>query len=331
MKNFRRVLFAVRNPGAAGQPGLAKAIQIARAFDARLELFHALKDPVFAEARGPNYSTLDRLRERAEEEARIPLARMCARARKHGVQAECSVEWDYPPHEAIVRRATTTGADLIIAECHKGGRTRPWLIHLTDWELLRTSPLPVLLIKNARPYRRPLTLAAVDTSHAHAKPRDLDGGIFGIARDFSKAMRGALHITHANYPTIVGLPEMQSTVNRKWATLSYEELKQQERQAFETFRAATDVARPRAHLTDGNPADVIPRVARALGAGIVVMGAVSRSGLPRILIGNTAERILASLPCDVLVVKPDGFATHVAQSARGMRVVAPTSLVPMAS
>ena len=29
--------------------------------------------------------------------------------------------------------------------------------------------------------------------------------------------------------------------------------------------------------------------------------------LMRVLIGNTAERVLESLPCDVLVVKPEGF------------------------
>jgi len=331
MKTIRRVLFAVRDAGAARQPGLAKAIQVARAFGARLDLFHALTDAVFIELGRFDDHTIDRLRERVEEEARIPLVRLCAVARKHGVEAESSVEWDYPPHEAIVRRAAAVGADLIVAECHKGGRTRPWLIHLTDWELLRTSPLPVLLIKNDKPYRRPLTLAAVDPAHAHAKPRALDTEIVGAARELSKALRGALHLAHANYPTIVGVPEMQAGTNRKWATLSYEELKEQEREAFEAFRTQADIARTRAHVVDGNPAKVLPRLARDLDAGIVVMGALSRSGLTRIFIGNTAERVLQALPCDVLVVKPEGVATHVAEQAKGMRVVSPTALAPAAS
>ena len=49
MKTIRRVLLAIRNPEARQQPGLAKAIQIARAFDARLELFHTMNDPLFDE------------------------------------------------------------------------------------------------------------------------------------------------------------------------------------------------------------------------------------------------------------------------------------------
>ena len=331
MKKIRRVLFAVRNPEAARQPGFAKAIQVARAFGARLDLFHALTDAVFIELGRYEDHTVDKLRERVEEEARLPLVRLCAVARRHGVEAESSVEWDYPPHEAIVRRANAVGADLIVAECHKGVRTRPWLIHLTDWELLRTSPVPVLLIKNDKPYRRPLTLAAVDPAHTHAKPRGLDTDIVGAAREFSQHLRGALHMAHANYPTIVGIPELQSSANRKWATLSYDELKEQERQAFEEFRTQAGLMRTRAHIVEGNPVKVIPRLARELGAGIVVMGALSRSGPTRLFIGNTAERVLESLPCDVLVIKAGALATRVAPQTKGMRVVSPTALAPGAS
>lgn len=322
MNDIHRILFAIRNPEARQQPGLAKAIQVARAFGASLELFHALTDAVFIDLNRFDDSSLDRLRERVENEARIPMVRMCEAARKHGVTASQSVEWDYPPHEAVVRRASATGADLIIAECHRGGRTRPWLIHLTDWELLRLSPVPVLLLKNGKPYHRPLTLAAVDPAHAHAKPSRLDAIILAAATELSKGLRGTLHMVHANYPSIVGL---EPAVNHTWSTLSFEELKEQERQAFEAFRARVAIPRTRAHLVDGNPTREIPRVADELGAGIVVMGALSRSGLERVFIGNTAERVLGSLHCDVLVVKPEKAVPKVAREPRGMRVEAPGS------
>ena len=323
MENDHRILFAIRNPTAAQQPGLAKAIQVARAYGAKLELFHALNDPMFIELTELGDNSVDRLRERVEEEVRIPLARLCKVALKHGVQAESAVEWDYPPHEAIVRRALKIGAALIIAECHKGGRTRPWLIHLTDWELLRLSPMPVLLLKNGKPYRRPLTLAAVDPAHAHDKPSKLDARILSAATHLSKGLRGTLHIVHANYPSIVGL---KPRTDRAWSTFSYEELQKQESEAFEIFRANAAIPRTRAHLVEGNPTREIPRVADKLGAAIVVMGAVSRSGLERLFIGNTAERVLGALNCDVLVVKPEGFSPHLDLEQRGMRVMTPASV-----
>jgi universal stress protein E len=37
------------------------------------------------------------------------------------------------------------------------------------------------------------------------------------------------------------------------------------------------------------------------------MGAVSRSALERMLIGQTAEQVLDAVDCDVLVVKPPDF------------------------
>ena len=329
----RRVLFAIRNPEARQQPGLAKAIQVARALDASLEVFHALTDAVFIELGRTDPDAVDRLRERVENESRLPLARMCAVAEKHGVSASSSVEWDYPPHEAVVRRASAIGAELIIAECHRGARTRPWLIHLTDWELLRTSPLPVLLLKNGKPYHRPLVLAAVDPAHAHAKPSALDTRILDAAGELGKGLRGVLHVMHANYPSIIGADPAAAArrAASNWSTLTFEELQEQERQVFEEFRANAGVRRTRAHLVEGNPATEIPRLAKKLKAGIVVMGALSRSGLGRLFIGNTAERILGALPCDVLVVKPGNFAARVPQQAQGMRVQMPTPVAPLSS
>ena len=318
---IRRILFAIRNPEIRQQAGLAKAIQVAHALGASLELFHALTDSVFVELGRSADDSVGRLRERVESAARIALVRMCAVARKHGVEAGYSVEWDSPPHEAVMRRASALGADLIIAECHKGARTRPWLIHLTDWELLRTSPVPVLLLKNGKPYHRPLVLAAVDPAHAHAKTAELDKFIVDSAAELGKGLRGALHILHAIYPSIVGsaVDVAAERAASSWSTFSYAELIEQERQAFEAFRASSGVPRTRAHLVDGNPVAAIPRAAGKLGAGIVVMGALSRSGLERVIIGNTAERILGALPCDVLVIKPGNFAARVAAETRGSK------------
>ncbi|HET7811907.1 MAG TPA: universal stress protein [Steroidobacteraceae bacterium] len=329
MKATRRILFAIRNPVARRQPGLAKAIQVARALDATLELFHAITDPVFIEFARLEENTVDALRERIEGEVRIPLARLCATARKHGVAAESSVSWDYPAHEAIVRRATAIDAHMIIAECHKGVRTRPWLLHLTDWELLRASPVPVLLLKGGKPYHRPLTLAAVDPAHVHAKPANLDGRIVAAAKELCAGLCGKLHVMHASHPSIIGLDAGAAArrAARTWSTLSYEELQIQERRAFEEFRVAHGIPRTRAHLVEGNPAAQIPRMATECRAAIVVMGALSRSGLERIFIGNTAERILGKLECDVLVIRPEHFRTRVAREPRGLRVMAPTTAV----
>ena len=69
------------------------------------------------------------------------------------------------------------------------------------------------------------------------------------------------------------------------------------------------VAAGNVHLEVGGPAAVLPRAASELGADIVAMGAISRSGLKRVFIGSTAEDVLEGLACDALIVKPPDFAS----------------------
>ena len=51
------------------------------------------------------------------------------------------------------------------------------------------------------------------------------------------------------------------------------------------------------------------------------MGALPRSGLKGLLIGNTAERVLDRLPSDLLVIKSKGFRGKVPRRRRGARFV----------
>ena len=44
---------------------------------------------------------------------------------------------------------------------------------------------------------------------------------------------------------------------------------------------------------------------------MLVMGTVGRSGIPGLIIGNTAEKVITSIDCSVLAVKPEHFVTPV--------------------
>jgi universal stress protein E len=328
MKPIRRILFAVRNPVERRQPGIVKAIAIARSFGASLEVFHALSSPMFGGRDPMTRGTLASLRQQAVERAREHLEKLSVLANRSGVTFSCAAEWDYPPHEAIVRRAAMFGADLIVAECHRGRRTQPWLMHLTDWELLRTSTLPVLLLKNARRYRRPVVLAAVDPLHAHDKPARLDADIMAAGAQFSVGLHGRLHVMHANNPPLGTLAISELATNPPAFSMAYEALEQQGRETFENFMQAMGIAPARQHLINRMPTVAIPALARSTRAALVVMGAVSRSGLSRVFIGNTAERVLDALPCDVLVIKPRGTKTRVAPAVRRTRAL-PQPAIPL--
>jgi universal stress protein E len=72
---------------------------------------------------------------------------------------------------------------------------------------------------------------------------------------------------------------------------------------------------------EGRPNDAIPRAVKGERFGIVAMGVVSRSGLKRFFIGNTAEFVMDAITSDILVVKPADFNSRVPRIGRGVQIL----------
>jgi nucleotide-binding universal stress UspA family protein len=53
----------------------------------------------------------------------------------------------------------------------------------------------------------------------------------------------------------------------------------------------------------GQAPDEIVRVAREAGSDLIVMGTHGRTGLGRLLLGNTAESVLPEADCPVIILK----------------------------
>lgn len=322
MASINRILAAVKDPMARSLPAVIKATQLARAFGARLELFHVVDSSTYTDMLGITQSSALKAVCDLQEQYRSRLERIAARARLHTPTVTVAVESDYPAYEAIVRRAMATRADLIVVEQHERRSLVPGLLRLPDWELLRLSPMPVLLVKTARPYRRPTVLSAVDPAHAFAKPTDLDESILQVAAGVAGALKGQLHAVHAYHASSArrrgGAPAAAAGRARTAA--------QAAAARFERALRSYNVLEARRHLEASPPCDAVWRVARAIRADIVVAGAISRSGLKRAFIGNTAELLLDCLPCDLLVVKPAGFRCPVSRGIRGGLFITPQPL-----
>ena len=165
MKPVRRILVGIKDPRARSFPAVEKAARLAEAFGAELALFHAIDVPVAAEPylyAGTGFTKLENDIRKAHHKR---VEKLAARLRRRKLKVRADVDWDYPIHEALVRHARKIKANLVVVEAHAGRRLAPWLLHLTDFELLRTSPLPVLVVKSARAWRRPKLLAAVDPAN----------------------------------------------------------------------------------------------------------------------------------------------------------------------
>lgn len=306
---IRRVLIAIRDVDRVPPSQLRKAATLARAAGARIELFHANSEPVIPEnvrrsqpRRGLSIS-IDAMVAKSRER----LERLRASPVFAGLKVASHMVRDYPPHAAIVRRVQATGADIVVAasETHRlAGRL--FLLN-TDWELIRYCPCPILFVKSRGDYRRPTLLAAVDPFHENAKPANLERHLLRTASSLARALRGQVHIFHAYLPIAMRLVVPLETAPVWLPTGAEEANSARVARAFNRLAQRAGIARRRRHLSMSDVPGGLQAAIRKTGADIVVMGAVSRSGLKRLFIGSTAERVLDELRCDALIVKPPGF------------------------
>jgi len=319
--SVKRILVAIRDLRHAPKTELGKAAALARAAGARLELFHAIDEPDPA-ASWPETATAAFVEQRRSSIAarnRRHLQRFARDRALHGLEVECTASWDYPAHEAIVRRALATRADLVIAVTRHHRMGARFLLRNTDWELIRHCPMPLLLVRSGHPYRRPAVVAAVDPFHA--RPADLDARLLAEGSRFAKLLHGSLHVFHAYMPLVTAITMPVTTAPIVMLPPEAEAAHgEQITRSIDRLADGAAIPRARRHVEMGDVSGELRAVVRTTGAGVVVMGAVSRSALARVFIGNTAERVLDRLDCDVLVVKPRGFKSRIERRSAAVEV-----------
>jgi len=320
MRPIRRILVPIGDLQSRSRGVVDKAAQLAEALGADIELFHDIATRVPVEGLGVPGYTLRGLKAASRRGALDALERIGAPLRARGLKVSTGAVWDYPPHEAIVRRAVSIGAGLIVAPRRDRHRFAQ-ILGYTDWELLRLSPIPVLLVKSTGVYSRPVVLAAIDPMHLFAKSSALDQRILEQGTLVSRALRGSLHVVHAYQPSPRPPPPPGVRFDGRLPARILQAVEHQARMALNRALAKTAIPPGRRHLVLGHPSAAIPAAARKIHSSIVVIGAVSRSGLNRLFIGNTAEEVIDDLRCDLLVVKPARFSSRIARARRGVQFV----------
>jgi universal stress protein E len=313
---IKRILVAIRDLEHTPRDELRKAAAFARPAQARIELFHAVD--ALIPSRNLQWDFGGNAKRRYVDDMTQHLQRQLDRFKRspylEGLRVTSHIGWDYPPHEAIVRRALAIRADLVIAGTRSHGITGRLLLRNTDWELIRQCPSALLLVKSSRAYERPVIVAAVDPFHQHAKPADLDALLLRTGAGIASLLGGSLHAFHAYMPLVNTMPMPGALSMPMTLPPEVEDTHgAQIARAFDRLAKRAGIASADRHLHMGDVSTELNTVVKRTGASIALMGAVSRSGLRRIFIGSTAERALDDLSCDVLIVKPRGFKTGIAR------------------
>jgi universal stress protein E len=220
-------------------------------------------------------------------------------------------------YEEVIRAVLRNGYDLVIKPAENPGYIER-LFGSDDMHLLRKCPCPVWLMKPEEKSNYECIVAAVDidANDSGSDKPTLNTEILELASSLALSDFAALHVIHvwdAPQAGFVGIwadnsnaAEMSITEGerrRHQTGMDYLTRKLREQIGAEAY----DYLSPRVHLHMGEAKHVIPEAVRDLNADLVVMGTVARTGIPGLLIGNTAEAILDQLTCSVLAVKPPGY------------------------
>lgn len=303
-----KTILSVLDPTVEEQPALERAAWLAKRIGADLELFICDDDRRFSTA-ALDSSSLERALGHVLEQHHERLREHAERLAGQGINVQTEARWDRPLDRGIVRKVMDDRPLLVVKDTHYHPVLKRTLFSNTDWNLIRSCPVPLLLVKPRPVAEEPTIVAAVDPMHEHDKPAELDRAILAFAKEIASALHGRLHVLHSYdigpvLASIAGTPASAMAVPVEDIVAAAES---EHRKALDALVADFGIDSAFLHLEQGIPHEVLVQQAAALGADIVVMGAVSRSGLKRIFVGSTAERALDRLPCDLLVIKPPAF------------------------
>lgn len=220
-----------------------------------------------------------------------------------------------------IRAVLQNEYDLLI----KPAENPAWIERLfgsDDMHLLRKCPCPVWLMKPEDKSNYECIVAAIDIDldNPDSTEQRLNQEILEIASSLALSDFASLHLIHAwdapeagfvslwaENPDAAEMNMIQGERARHESGLDKLRLKFRQQIGSEAY----DHLSPRVHMPMGLAKKVIPELVRDLKADLVVMGTVARTGIPGLIIGNTAEEILEQLRCSVLAIKPPGYVTPV--------------------
>lgn len=306
MKRFKNILYVLEEDSIHRQDGAYKVAELARLNDANVTVIFAEKHK-FLDDLSRRFSVYEKLHREIIAEQRHNLDNFLKNAHWDGlaVQADYSEAVDFI---TIIRQVMSKGYDLVIKDA-----TLEQGIDPLSMRLVRKCPCPVWVMKYGSTHFKRI-LAAVDVGEKRPETLALNKKIIEIAHSLAQREDGKAYYLHSwrwEHEAMLRGPrfKLPDEEAQKIKSTIYNERKTDLLSLLQNNHIHFE--KEQLHLREGISSDIIQQTIEDLDIDVVVMGSVARSGIPGLLIGNKAEKLLNSINRTVLTVKPDGFQTPV--------------------
>jgi len=226
----------------------------------------------------PEYETIgSNVFEKEEEEARAHLESIKARATKEGVRCETIFHESGEASEAIVGEAAEKRVDMIVIGRHGRKGLAKALLGEVAAKVIAHAPCKVLVVPKAARIEYRNIVVAIDGS-AHS----------------SAALTEAIAIAKRCGSHLIALSAMRDETERQ--------------EAEHYANKAADLAQKEgvsaeAVTPTGRSFNAIVETAGGRGVDLIVMGTYGKTGVKKLLMGSSTEKVIGNAGCAVLVVK----------------------------
>jgi len=196
---------------------------------------------------------------------------------KAGLSYSLSFSWSSEWQQSILQEAKFHGAETIYLPVHAKTNKRRFTFSENKWALLKSAECPVILVRpNARVDRK-IILAAVNFQATKDFQKSLNKKIIERAKWVAASYDAQLHLVNG-YLDSMEYPDRGKLANESL------------------------VATDKIHVQQGYTNEVVAGVAKRISADLVVMGTLGQTGKTKTRRGNTAERVIAGLDVDTVVI-----------------------------
>lgn len=307
MNRFRKILVYAPVQGFH-DPAVLRAADLAKQCNGSVELVDAVEDlPPYVRLVAPSSWDVAGL---IVAERQKHLDEAAAVLREQGIDATTRVLRG-KPDLAVTKHVVVGEFDLVLKTARGETSSRRVWFGLLAKRLLRKCPCPVWILQPDDPPIFTRVIAAIDTEGTDSDKLELNRKIFEIASSLADHDGAEFHIVHAW--TAPGETLFRNRMPTEELASYVTDCRDSAQQRIDDLLAQLeDFGHAHVNLLKGDPPEVLERFVRSEPRSLVVMGTICRGGIAGYVIGNTAEKVLRSIDCSVLAVKPDDFQSPVA-------------------
>lgn len=187
-------ILVMADRSAEAQIALQKAFVIARHFDASIELLACDPDRAWTARGAGARATGERAAAMRSLDGKRFLEALCSTISADDLQIRTSEDFDGPLHEGIARRVRDAGHNLVVARINRREVPRRSSLASTDWQMIRSCPVPLFLTRG-RPWR-PLPRFVAGLESPGSTTGASRAEVLSVARYLADGCRGVLEIVY---------------------------------------------------------------------------------------------------------------------------------------